>query len=173
MAESYVVEVLRDGRPARPGELGEVVITDLNNMCMPFIRYRIGDLAVAMDPREACPCGRGLPRLGRIEGRIQAMIVGAHGAVVPGSLFPHLFKDYDYAVRQFQVVQEEPARILLKIVKASRFDDQIFDELLAKLRSYLGPDMRIDVAFVDAIPLVGTGKRQTTLSKVPIDFQVI
>lgn len=173
VAESYVVEVLRDGRPARPGELGEVVITDLNNFCMPFIRYRIGDLAVAMDPREACPCGRGLPRLGRIEGRIQAMIVGAEGAVVPASLFPHLFKDYDYAVRQFQVVQEEPGRLLLKIVKAARFDDQIFAELLAKLRSYLGRDMKIDVAFVDTIPLVGTGKRQTTLTRIPIDFQVL
>ena len=173
VAESYVVEVLRDGRPARPGELGEVVITDLNNFCMPFIRYRIGDLAVAMDPRDPCPCGRGLPRLGRIEGRIQAMIVGADGAVVPGSLFPHLFKDYDYAVRQFQVLQEEPGRVLLKVVKAPRFDDRVFEELLAKLRLYLGRDMKIDVAFVDAIPLVGTGKRQITLSRVPIDFQVI
>jgi phenylacetate-CoA ligase len=168
-----VVEVLRDGRPARPGELGEVVITDLNNFCMPFIRYRIGDLAVAMDPGETCPCGRGLPRLGRIEGRIQAMIVGAEGAVVPASLFPHFFKDYDYAVRQFQVVQKEPGRLLLKIVKASRFDDRIFAELLAKLRSYLGDDMKIDVAFVDAIPLAGTGKRQTTLTRIPIDFQVL
>jgi phenylacetate-coenzyme A ligase PaaK-like adenylate-forming protein len=173
VAESYVVEVLRDGRSARPGELGEVVITDLNNFCMPFIRYRIGDLAVAMDPREPCPCGRGLPRLGRIEGRIQAMIVGADGAVVPGSLFPHIFKDYDYAVRQFQVLQEEPGRILLKVVRATRFDQAVFEELLAKLRLFLGRDTKIDVAFVDAIPLVGTGKRQTTLSRVPIDFQVI
>ena len=49
MDESYIVEILKNGEPARPGEIGEVVITDLNNFCLPYIRYRIGDLAVAMD----------------------------------------------------------------------------------------------------------------------------
>ena len=48
VAEGYIVEILRDGKPALPGEIGEVVITDLNNYCMPFLRYRIGDLAEAM-----------------------------------------------------------------------------------------------------------------------------
>ena len=51
-----------DGKPAEPGEVGEVVVTDLNNNCLPFIRYRIGDLAVAMDPERECTCGRGAPR---------------------------------------------------------------------------------------------------------------
>ena len=46
VAEGYLVEVLKDGRPAAPGEIGEIVITDLNNYCLPFIRYRIGDLPV-------------------------------------------------------------------------------------------------------------------------------
>jgi phenylacetate-CoA ligase len=173
VAESYVVEVLRDGRTARPGELGEVVITDLNNFCMPFIRYRIGDLAVALDPAEPCACGRGLPRLGRIEGRVQSMIVGADGAVVPGSLFPHLFKDYDYVIRQFQVIQETPGALVLKVVKGPRFDEAVFGDLLEELRRYLGRQMRIDVEFVEEIPLVRTGKRQTTLSRVPIDFQTL
>ena len=53
VAEGYIVEILRDGEPARPGEIGEVVITDLNNYCMPFIRYRIGDLAEAHRSRRA------------------------------------------------------------------------------------------------------------------------
>lgn len=171
VAESYVVEVLRDGRPARPGELGEVVITDLNNLCMPFIRYRIGDLAVAMDESETCPCGRGLPRLGRIEGRVQSMIVGTQGHVVPGSLFPHLFKDYSHVVRQFQVVQERPGAVVLNVVKASRFDERTFAALLEELRRFLGEDLAIDIRFVETIPLVRTGKRQTTLSRLDLDFQ--
>jgi phenylacetate-CoA ligase len=171
VGESYVVEILKDGRPAAPGEMGEVVITDLNNLCMPFIRYRIGDLAVALDPEEPCPCGRGLPRLGRIEGRVQSMIVGAEGHVVPGSLFPHLFKDYDYVIRQFQVVQEEPGAVRLKVVKAPRFDQKVFAEALGILRRYLGEGTRIDVEFVETIPMVRTGKRQVSVSKVKIDFQ--
>ena len=104
---------------------------------------------------------------------MQSMIVGADGAVVPGSLFPHLFKDYDYVIRQFQVVQETPGAVVLKVVKGPRFDEVVFGELLAELRRYLGQNMHIDVAFVDEIPMVRTGKRQTTLSKVPIDFQAL
>ena len=57
MDESYIVELLVDGRPARPGEIGEVVITDLNNFSVPLIRYRIGDLAVASEATSPCPCG--------------------------------------------------------------------------------------------------------------------
>jgi phenylacetate-CoA ligase len=171
VAESYIVEVLKDGVPAKPGEMGEVVITDLNNYCMPFVRYRIGDLAIAVDPAEPCPCGRGLPRLGRIEGRVQSLIVGAGGRVVPGSLFLHLFKDYDFLLRQFQVVQEQEGAVVLKVVKAPRFDDQAFGEALEILRRYLGRETRIDVQFVESIPLVRTGKRQLSLSKVRLDFQ--
>lgn len=174
VGESYVVEVLKDGRPARPGEVGEVVVTDLNNFCLPFIRYRIGDLAVAMDPGEACPCGRGLPRLGRIEGRVQSIILGADGRAVPGSFFLHLLKDYDYLVRQFQVVQEEPGTVVLKVVKGPRFDSGPFEsEVLGTLRRYLGRETRIEVAFVEAIPLVRTGKRQVAVSKIGIDFQAL
>ena len=107
VAENYIVEILKEGRPARPGELGEVVITDLNNRCMPLIRYRVGDLAVAMDSSEPSRCGRGLPRIGRIEGRAQAVIVGANGNYLPGTFFMHYFKDFDYIVRQFQIIQQD------------------------------------------------------------------
>jgi phenylacetate-CoA ligase len=171
VAESYIVEVLKDGRPAAPGELGEVLITDLNNLCLPFIRYRIGDLAVAVDPDAPCPCGRGLPRLGRIEGRVQSIIVGAEGRVVPGSLFPHLFKDYDYVIRHFRVVQEEPGAVRLEVVKAARFDDAVFAGLLESLRGYLGRSTRIDVRFVTSLPMGPTGKRQSALNTVKLDFQ--
>ena len=172
MAESYVVEILKDGRQALPGEVGEVVITDLNNLCLPFIRYRVGDLAEAMDGTEPCPCGRGLPRVGRIEGRVQSLVIGAHGKVMPGTFFSHLFKDYDHLVRQYQVVQEERGAITLKVVKGSRFTPELFErEILTVLRRYLGEETRIDVQFVDLIPLVRTGKRQAVISKLSLDFQ--
>jgi phenylacetate-CoA ligase len=173
VAENYVVEILKDGRPARPGETGEIVVTDLNNRVMPFLRYRIGDLAVAMDPAEACPCGRGLPRIGKIEGRIQSMIVGAEGRVVPGSLFLHLFKDYDWILRHFQVLQERPGEVRLLIVKGPRFEAAAFERLLEELRGFVGRGCRIDVEFVDVIPMVRTGKRPTSLSAVKIDYQEV
>jgi phenylacetate-CoA ligase len=61
-AESYVVEIVKDGRPARAGETGEIVVTDLNSFSLPLVRYRTGDFAAARD-EAACRCGRGLPRI--------------------------------------------------------------------------------------------------------------
>jgi len=171
VAEGYIVEVLRDGRPARPGEVGEVVVTDLNNFCMPFIRYRIGDLAEAMDPNEACECGRGLPRLGNIEGRVQSIIQGTEGRFLPGTFFAHFLKDYEYAFKLFQVVQEQPGAMTFLVVKGSRFSDDVLHEVLRTFRQYLGETMKIDVQFVDDIAMVRTGKRLASVSRIPIDFQ--
>lgn len=173
VAESYIVEILKDGRPARPGEVGEIVITDLSNYCLPFIRYRIGDLAVAMDNTVPCACGRGLPKIGKIEGRVQAIIVGTNGNYVPGALFFHLAKDFDHIIRQIQVQQEELGSVTLKVIKAPAFNDEAFEEMLAALRKFLGDDMIINVQFVDHIPMVRTGKQQGSISKIQMDFQKI
>jgi len=172
VAENYILEILKDGKPAMPGETGEVVITDLNNYCMPFIRYRIGDLATASDGTP-CKCGRGLPKIQRIQGRVQSIIIGANGNYIPGALFGHLFKDYYFCVKQYQVIQTQLNSITLVIVKASRFDNDIFNKILEELKKYLGKEMKIDVKFQDKIELTKTGKLQAVLSKIPIDFQDI
>jgi len=149
VAEGYIVEILRDGRPALPGEIGEVVVTDLNNTCMPFLRYRIGDLAEAMDPTAACTCGRGSARIGAIQGRVQSIIQGTDGRYLPGTFFGHCLKEYDYAFKRFQVVQEEPEAMTFRVVKGGRFSQSVLDEVLATFRKYLGERMRIDVELVD------------------------
>ncbi|MEA2325976.1 MAG: hypothetical protein QOE68_935, partial [Thermoanaerobaculia bacterium] len=171
MAESYIVEILKDGRPAGPGELGEVVITDLNNFAVPLVRYRIGDLAVAVDDRELCPCGRGLPRIGRIEGRAQAIIFCANGTWLPGTFFAHLFKDYDYAVRQYQVIQREQSSIELKIVPESGYSESVGREILQQLHRFMGETMDIRVELTDSIPMLRTGKRTGVISYLDYDFQ--
>jgi phenylacetate-CoA ligase len=171
VAEGYIVEILVDGRPTKPGEVGEIVITDLNNYCMPFIRYRIGDLAQAIDNSELSICGRGLPRIGDIQGRVQSIIQGTGGHFVPGTFFAHALKEYDYAIKRFQVVQEEPGAIKFRVVKGPRYSDGTLDEIKALIRQYLGDDLRIDVVFEEQIDMVRTGKHLASVSKLPIDFQ--
>jgi phenylacetate-CoA ligase len=145
----------------------------LNNYCLPFIRYRIGDLAEALDSNETCTCGRGLPRIGKIEGRVQSIIIGSKGQYVPGTFFAHLFKDYDHAIRQFQIVQTDRGAITLKVVKGKRYSDETLTEVLRVLHQFLGDDMNITVDFVDNVDMVRTGKRLATVSKLGIDFQNI
>lgn len=172
MAESYIVEVLVDNRPAQPGEIGEIVITDLNNFSVPLIRYRIGDLAMAMDDK-LCPCGRGLPKLGKIEGRAQAIILGANGVWLPGTFFSHYFKEYEFALRQYQIVQRTKDSLTVKIIKNESFSDEVQQEILSGLKKFMGESMKIDLEFVESIPMVKTGKRTSVISFVETDFQNI
>ncbi len=71
-AESLIVEVLReDGSDCDPFESGRLVITSLRNYATPLIRYEIGDYG---ELGETCPCGRGLPVLHKINGRVRNML---------------------------------------------------------------------------------------------------
>jgi len=65
--DGVLVEVLRDGVAVDPGERGEVVVTNLHAYAMPFIRYRIGDLATR---GPACGCGAPFSTIGEIQGRM-------------------------------------------------------------------------------------------------------
>jgi phenylacetate-CoA ligase len=57
------------GNPVKPAERGEIVVTTLSNEAMPLIRYRTGNISRFLT--KPCGCGGLLPRLGRIEGRIE------------------------------------------------------------------------------------------------------
>lgn len=170
--ECYIVELLVDGRPAQPGEVGEVVITDLYNRATPMIRYRIGDLAVAFDDSKPCSCGLAHSRIGDIEGRTQAIVHCADGTWLPGTFFAHFFKDYEDVLRFFQIEQSEKGIFYLKVVKNEGHTDEKMTRLLDHLEKYVG-GTRIVVNYVDEIPLVRTGKRSPVVSTVVEDFQVL
>jgi|694.fasta_scaffold22446_3 phenylacetate-CoA ligase len=169
--ECYIVELLVEGRPARPGEIGEVVITDLFNRATPMIRYRIGDLAVAVEQRP-CSCGRSHSMIGDIEGRTQAVVHCADGTWLPGTFFAHFFKDYESTIRFFQIEQKHKGVFKLRIVKSATFSSQDMVNIEQKLRRFTG-ETKIELEFVQSIPLVRTGKRSPVVSTVPIDFQTL
>jgi phenylacetate-CoA ligase len=137
-AEGYVVELLVNGRPARVGEAGDVFITDLNNRCMPFIRYATGDRAVAMGPDASFPNARGLPRIGMVSGRAGGSVSGTDGARVPLGYFHALFAQYGYAVRRFRVAPGPAGSLELTLQKAPRYSEATLDEVKAKIRERLG-----------------------------------
>ena len=170
--DKYVVELLVDGRAARPGEIGEIVITDMNNFSFPLIRFRIGDLATATK-NTLCECGRSHSRIGRIEGRTQAIVHCGNGAWLPGTFFAHFFKDYEFAIRFFQIVQHEPNAMQLLIVKGEQYSHETFQVLMRDLRVFVGTEAEtsIEIVYVDEIPMVRTGKRSPVISTVQLDFQ--
>ncbi len=117
--ENLIVEVVvrehATVRPARSGETGEIVITDLHNLACPMIRYVTGDLAVARGD-EHCACGRGLVRLGPIQGRVTETMYDGQGREVGGLVFNILFSSIGHVARNFQVVQHADRSIDFKVV---------------------------------------------------------
>jgi phenylacetate-CoA ligase len=138
---------------------------------MPVLRYRIGDLAVAMDPAVACSCGRGAARIGAIQGRVQSTIQGTEGRCLPGTFFSQCLEEYDYAFKRFQVVQTERDAMTFRAVKAGRFSQSVLDEVLATFRKHLGESMRIDVELVDESALGDPGLHLASVSRLDLDFQ--
>ena len=115
MAEGLYVEVVCGDRPARPGELGAVLVTDLLNLAMPLIRYRIGDMAVPA--AGVCPCGRGLPRLQSVQGRVTDFLVGTDGRLVSGAALTVLVVAKRPSLGQVQIWQDAPGQVLYKVAK--------------------------------------------------------
>jgi phenylacetate-CoA ligase len=173
VSESYIVELLVGGRAAVPGEIGEVVVTDLNNYSVPLIRYRIGDLAKAVDNSSPCPCGRQQPRIGQIQGRTQAIVYCADDLWIPGTFFAHFFKDHSTVVSMFQIHQELKGEFTLRAVKAPGWTDSGMETVMQKLYEVIGQNTKVKIVFVDVIPLLATGKRSPVVSEVREDVQAL
>lgn len=146
--ENIIVEIVKDGERVAPGELGEIVVTDLNNYAMPFIRYKIGDIGMLSD--ETCGCGRELPLIKSVEGRIRDFIVTPQNKMLSPSFFIDLFNDFKF-IKQFQVVQKTKEDIVVKIVSEQKPEEDEINRFLNLIQENTD-DMNIAVDFVDSIP---------------------
>lgn len=159
--ELVVCEVLRpDGTPCAAGETGRVVLTDLHNFARPFIRYDTGDLAVAVS--ENCPCGRGFPLLGPIEGRSLDCLRTPSGAEISPAILGHflfVYNNHLEVVRHYQLVQETANRVNLLIVPGEGWDEQRRVRLQSDLKHLMQDEMEVDVQTVLEIPPEKSGKR--------------
>ena len=161
--ENLVVEFIKQNKHVSAGELGEIVLTDLTNYGMPFIRYKIGDVGKPSD--DTCSCGRGLPLMESIEGRVPDMIMTPCGKVLIVHFFTGLF-EYIGGVDQFQILQETSDELIIRLVKNSKFSDTDEVRIIREIQGYAGEDVRIAIDFVEEIPVSRSGKRRFVISKV-------
>jgi phenylacetate-CoA ligase len=88
--DQFLVEVLRDGQPVAPGEMGRLIITDLVNTAMPLVRYDVGDMGRILPG--LCPCGRRTVRI-QVMGRVQEVLTTSRGLLTPADVADAVFCD--------------------------------------------------------------------------------
>jgi phenylacetate-CoA ligase len=160
--ENLLLEVVQNGRGVAPGVAGDVVVTDLHNYSMPFIRYANGDVASMADPKP-CSCGRGLRKLARVDGRRADTLLDKDGNPVPGIVFHVLFSDArKEVIKQFQAVQKPTGEVILRVVRGQDWSESEFDAIVSRFAGYLR-GLPFSVELVDLIAPSSTGKMKTII----------
>ena len=154
-SENMIVEVLNeDGSPSQPGETGKVVVTHLHNFASPLIRYDIGDFAEVGEP---CPCGRNLPVLNRIVGRVRGMVT-----LPNGDQFWPFFSNRKFnevaPIRQYQIVQKTLDSLEVNLVTDRKLVVKEEDQLRDLIAKRLGHPFAMTFSYFDEIPRGKSGK---------------
>jgi len=162
--ENLLVEILSPDSGVEATGSGEVVVTELNNLAMPLIRYRLGDFAeMSLD---ACPCGRTLPTLRNVFGRSYDMIRNRAGQQFHGEFFMYIFEDTrrrDMGVEAFQVVQHDFDHVTVKVVTTPAFGSATEAFVRERIRAGLGQNVDVNFDVVDQIPREKSGKMRLVI----------
>jgi phenylacetate-CoA ligase len=156
------IETLGDDSPAPATSAGELLCTGLLNTDMPLIRYRVGDRGTLAVGDSECTCGRKLPVLSAVEGRVDDVLRSIDGRAI-GRLDP-LFKG-DLPIVEAQIIQESRSRVRMIYVPSSGFGPHTSKELTQLLRDRLGP-MEIVLESTDSIPRGANGKFRAVINLV-------
>jgi len=166
--DHYVEFLDNDGKPVVPGKRGIIIVTDLSNLAMPFIRYRIEDIGIPSEKK--CTCGRTQPLIEKIEGRIADFLVSPEGKLVSGISLTDHFAGHIPGVAQIQIVQERIDLLTLNIVKNGDFGERTTQVISHLIREFFGEKMRYRYELMDQIPQTSSGKYRFTICKVEHEY---
>jgi phenylacetate-CoA ligase len=162
-SENILVEILRDdGTPCEPGEIGKVVITSLINYASPIIRYDIGDYA---ERGPQCSCGRGLPVIEKIMGRVRNILRLPNGqSNWPVFNYKELEKTVPY--RQIQVIQHSLTQLEVRLVVDEPANKVQEERMQAIIRQAVNSPFDVTFSYLQQIPRTKGGKYEEFISHV-------
>ena len=143
------------------GVSGDIAVTDLHNDGMPMVRYLNGDRATRTT--RLCNCGRGLPLLDSVDGRLLDMIRTPDGHQLPGEMFVYIMLEWP-EVKKWQVVQTALDCVQFRLVVDEPWPAARCDLLRSRVHAKSGPGLRVEVVEVAEIANAASGKRRLTVS---------
>lgn len=163
-ADTLFVQLIKNGKPSAPSEEGEIVITDLLNYGMPFIRYRIEDMGTSS--QERCSCGRSLPLIKDILGRTTDFLITPEGVMISGASLTIYLIANTPGVRQAQLVQDKKEKVQINVVRGPAFNTDSMTFLENTLPNFFGPTMTYNYNFVEEIPKTSSGKYRFSICNI-------
>lgn len=160
----YVEFINHDNHHCHEDEIGRIILTDLYNFDMPFIRYEIGDMG--SPDFNSCDCGSPLPLMNFFAGRETDVFIMPDGSYVPGiSLCDRIVTDCK-GIEQLQFIQNSIEELHVKIVKGASYSEADMVLLDKDLNSYFKGKLKIRKEFVSDIPKEKSGKTRFCISNV-------
>jgi len=151
--DSIVMQFIKDEEDVSPGEKGNIVFTGLFNYAMPLIRYDIGDVGIPSS--HMCSCGRGLPMMEILKGKLMDFILTTDGKLLSPHIFKRILMETD-GIELFKLVQLNKDKIKILIVKNERYLlNQASNNISSLLKQLLGQDISVEIEFVDEIKRQG------------------
>jgi phenylacetate-CoA ligase len=155
---SYYVELLdlNEDKPAKDGDFGRIVVTDLFNYSMPIIRYDTGDIA------RFTISENGAKNFDSIEGRKMDLIYDTKGNLISSFVIYTKFYEYYKLLKQYQFIQQgiKDYEIKLNIIDKFPFEKQLIDDV----KNDFGSDANVTITYVDEIPTLSSGKRKKVVN---------
>jgi phenylacetate-CoA ligase len=161
--EAGWLEVLEADHAAERGAVGEMVCTGFLNQDMPLVRYRAGDRGAASEEGTRCYCGRRLPMLAAVEGRIDDVLYTTDGRRI-GRLDP-VFKSR-LPIREAQIIQEALDKVRVRYVPAPDFTKDAGRSIIEQLQMRMG-SVEVTLEQLSEIPRGANGKLRAVICNLP------
>lgn len=146
-----------------PGERGEVVATSLFRFSTPMIRYRIGDICTLSDDK--CACGREMPLIKNIEGRLVDFIELPVGEQIPPYTVMSLFQNIP-GIGRYQIIQETKNKIVARIEKSKDFDQTTITNIRDVCTKLFSSDIQLEIDTIEQFPIEIGKKFRVITSRV-------
>jgi phenylacetate-CoA ligase len=167
--EAGILEVLDEGLPVPDGMSGELIATGLLNFDMPLIRYRVGDRITHSAAHSACVCGRTLPQLASVDGRLDDVLYTFDGRRI-GRLDP-IFKS-NLPIREAQIVQEALDCVRVNYVPAANYTSAAGRSIVERLRARMG-NVNVILEEVNEIPRGSNGKFRSVICNLSSEERLL
>ncbi|MCW3975503.1 MAG: hypothetical protein NWE86_04600 [Candidatus Bathyarchaeota archaeon] len=158
----------KDGSPTTSKEQGEIVVSNLVNKGTVLLNYRLGDVGVMGGDNMDCECGRNLPLLISLIGRLDDIIILQDGTLLHPRIFWTIFKRWLNQIIRYKLIQEDYEKYRVFCMLSDKFGDDINNVekgLIGDFKKILG-ESDIKIKFMNKIPSSNSGKFRSIESRI-------